>query len=174
VIRLKVDFHLIPDGEHTAAGIEDLGGQRVEVGQRLVATDGDLSRWAIVDAIDNARGLLSLRILWDEAAVAEVPPGRPTQVTGPSSVGELDAWDDAEEQPCDLCPHTEDRHDTGAMGKQPCRDCPCPSYWPRGGSIAVQKADACTYCGHATDKADRVCTPCRATLGKAEKVEDQP
>ena len=64
---VEVDFHLTPDGEHTAAFIEDLGGRSVTPGQRLVATDGDVSHWAVVDAVDNVSGLLSLRILWDEA-----------------------------------------------------------------------------------------------------------
>ena len=65
--KVEVDFHLTPDGEHTAALIEDLGGRSVVPGQRLIATDGDVSHWAVVDTIDNANGLLSLRILWDEA-----------------------------------------------------------------------------------------------------------
>jgi hypothetical protein len=63
-----VDFHLKADAEHTWALPDEVRpAGPVRVGQRLLATDGDVTRWAVVDSID-ARGSLLLRVLWAERA----------------------------------------------------------------------------------------------------------
>lgn len=64
---VKVAFHLKADAEHTWALPDEVRpAGPVRVGQRLLATDGDITRWALVDSID-ARGCLLLRVLWGQA-----------------------------------------------------------------------------------------------------------
>jgi hypothetical protein len=64
---IEVDFHLKADTEHTFGLLEDLRPLGpIESGQRVLATDGEVTHWAIVDGSDD-NGSLLLRVLWDEA-----------------------------------------------------------------------------------------------------------
>ena len=64
---ITVDFHLQPDVDRTYGLLEELTpADPVAVGQRVLATDGDVTHWARIDAIDTAHGSLLLHVLWDE------------------------------------------------------------------------------------------------------------
>lgn len=67
---IEVDFHLKADSEHTYGLADEIFSPGpVEVGQRLLATDGDVTHWAVLDALDR-RGALLLRVLWNETVLA--------------------------------------------------------------------------------------------------------
>ena len=64
--RVEVDFHLSADGQHTLAASGDVVPPTpLRAGDMVAATDGDITRPAVVDAVDGA--VLSLVVLWDEA-----------------------------------------------------------------------------------------------------------
>lgn len=64
---IEVDFHLKADEEHTYGLIAEVKPtSSVWVGQHLLATDGEVTHMARVDEIDEERGTLLLRVLWDE------------------------------------------------------------------------------------------------------------
>lgn len=68
---IRVDFHLRADPEHTYGLMDDLQPRGpVSVGQRLLASDGEVRHWVVVDAIDREHAALLLRVLWDEQAPA--------------------------------------------------------------------------------------------------------
>jgi hypothetical protein len=65
--RVVVDFHLSPDGQHTFASIADMSPVvALAAGDIVEATDGELTRLAVVDFIDGST--LSLVVLWDASA----------------------------------------------------------------------------------------------------------
>lgn len=67
VPTIEVDFQLQADAEHTYGLLAEMTpAAAVSVGQRVLATDGDVTHWACIDAIDDAHGSLLLRVLWDE------------------------------------------------------------------------------------------------------------
>ena len=64
---IEVDFHLKADEEHTYGLLAEVKPTSpVSVGQHLLATDGEVTHLALVDAIDEEQGTLLLRVLWDE------------------------------------------------------------------------------------------------------------
>lgn len=65
--RVRVDFHLSLDGEHTLAATADVSPQvELVAGDFVEATDGDVSLPAVVDSVDG--DTLSLVVLWDAPA----------------------------------------------------------------------------------------------------------
>ena len=61
--RVRVDFHLSPDGQHTLATAADVSPQiALAAGDVVEAYDGDIARLAVVDAADG--DVLSLVVLW--------------------------------------------------------------------------------------------------------------
>lgn len=74
IARVEVDFHMKADAAHTYALQTDVRSiTPLAVGDRVLASDGEVTHWARVDAIDGARGTLLLRVLWDEATAAADP-----------------------------------------------------------------------------------------------------
>jgi hypothetical protein len=66
-ITVRVDFHLRVDEGPTLALLRDIVTGDVPVqDQRVVATDGEVSRWAIVTAVDVMDGTMLLAVHWDE------------------------------------------------------------------------------------------------------------
>ncbi|MHB8274613.1 MAG: hypothetical protein ACYDC9_07615 [Dermatophilaceae bacterium] len=64
---IEVDFHLMADVEHTYGLLDEISPPcPVSIGQRLLATDGEVTHWARVDEIDEEHGSLLLAVLWDE------------------------------------------------------------------------------------------------------------
>ncbi len=64
---IEVDFQLKADDEHTYGLLDELvPAGLVTLGQRLLATDGEVTHWVRVDGIDQEHGSLLLRVLWDE------------------------------------------------------------------------------------------------------------
>ena len=62
--RVEVDFHLSLDGGHTLTSMSDVApAVHLCPGDVVVATDGEDSRYAVVDSIDG--DVLSLVVLWD-------------------------------------------------------------------------------------------------------------
>ena len=69
---IEVDFHLKADAEHTYGLLDEISPTvQVTIGQRLLATDGEVTHWARVDDIDEEHGSLLLHVLWDEQVPAE-------------------------------------------------------------------------------------------------------
>lgn len=68
---VEVDFHLKADHDHTYGLLAEVRPARqMRIGQRLLATDGDVTHWACVDEIDEEQGSMLLRVLWDEPVPA--------------------------------------------------------------------------------------------------------
>jgi hypothetical protein len=64
---IEVDFHLMADVEHTYGLLDEISPPSpVSLGQRLLATDGEVTHWARIDEIDEERGTLLLSVLWNE------------------------------------------------------------------------------------------------------------
>ena len=61
--RVRVDFHLSPDGQTLAAATDVSPRIALAGGDVVEAHDGDVARLAVVDSVDDA--VLSLVILWD-------------------------------------------------------------------------------------------------------------
>jgi len=69
---IEVDFHLKADEQHTYGLLAEVKpASPVSVGMHLLATDGEVTHWALVDGIDEEHGSMLLRVLWDE----QVPSG---------------------------------------------------------------------------------------------------
>lgn len=65
--QVQLDFHLSLDGEHTLASTADISPQvELVAGDFVEATDGDITRPAVVDSVDG--DTLSLVVLWDAPA----------------------------------------------------------------------------------------------------------
>ena len=69
--RVQVDFHLSVDGKHTFASTADASPPvALLVGDLVEVTDGDLTRLAVVDSVQDAT--LSLLVLWNPPERADV------------------------------------------------------------------------------------------------------
>ena len=67
VVTVEVDFNFSLDGEHTPASFRRTSDpDRLQIGQRVHATDGEDTYWAVVTDLDRDRRRLELFVYFDE------------------------------------------------------------------------------------------------------------